>query len=286
MKTKNLTVIAIFCMLFVLGNGVAAAAELSTLKINDNLYVVLGGNGQGSHVGVSVGEKNIVLIDAMKQESNDKLLKAIVSISNKPVKYVVNTHDHSDHTGGNTLFSDSGATIVAHDNANYEKDLNLIRFASKLTLNHGGEQIELAHVTSHSASDTIIFLENSNVGFMGDVFTTGWYPAFFQGGLAGQKKAIDLVLSWSDDNTKIVPGHGEVSSKADLLAYKNASILWVDRIMTLHKMGMNLDDMLLDKKLNEIRGMFNKPSTNQEGFDRWFQDLVKNTVQIESELAM
>ncbi|WP_188151443.1 MBL fold metallo-hydrolase [Teredinibacter waterburyi] len=267
-------------------NCVALDSDLSMLKINKNLYVILGGDGQGANVGVSVGEQSVVLIDAMVEKSTDNLFKAIRSVSSKPVKYVVNTHDHFDHVGGNALFSSRGATIISHDSASYEMPMDIIGFDRKLILSHGEEQMEVFHVASHSPSDAIVYLKTSNVIFVGDVFATGWYPALFHGGISGQNEAIDLALSWADENTKIVPGHGDVSNKSDFLLYKNASILWVDRIMALHKMGVREEAMTKDKKLNDIRMMFKTPATNKDAFDRWFQDLVKNTIQVESKSAM
>jgi glyoxylase-like metal-dependent hydrolase (beta-lactamase superfamily II) len=284
MKINRLKVLGILWMLFASTQSTANNAELTTLKLNDNLYVILGGNGQGSHVGLSVDEKSIVLIDTMLAKSKEKLLKAIGSISKKPVKYIINTHNHFDHIGGNPMFSKLGATIVLPESTNIDHAVEHLVFENKLSLNHGDEQIELQHVASHSDSDVIIFLKTSNVVFMGDVFATGWYPALFYGGIASQNKAIDRVLSWADDNTKIVPGHGEISTKSDLLAYKKTSMLWVDRIMALHSKGMALEDIIKDEKLIKIRAMFKRPSTNTKGFERWFPDLVKNTITVESKV--
>jgi glyoxylase-like metal-dependent hydrolase (beta-lactamase superfamily II) len=256
-------------------------AKVTGKKINDRVYVVLGGNGQGAHAGVIFGNDGIVLVDSMMEESGQKLLKAIREISDKPIKYVINTHDHFDHSGGNFFFSSRGATIVSHEAAQYDQPLDLFSYANRFTLSGTVEKIEAFHVSSHSASDAIIYLRDSNVIFLGDIFTNEWYPALFHGGIKGQNKALDLALSIMDQDTVVVPGHGFITNKAGVLAYRENSDAWVKRIVTLHNKGFSLEKIIEDSKLKKLQKTFNSTNKNPDNFNKWFKELVKNTIEIE-----
>ena len=139
---------------------------------------------------------------------------------------------------------------------------------------------------SHSSSDSIIYLKESNVILMGDVFANEWYPALFHGGILGQIKALDLALSFSNENTVIVPGHGYITNRQGIIDYKKNSILWVKRIMELHKSGMSLDQTVKDEKLIKIQMKFNTKNRNPSNLNKWFKELVKNTINVENGITM
>lgn len=288
MLLKKMKIIIFTCYIFIqiFNVQVTNAAEIVSKKINNNFYVLLGGNGQGSHVGLSIGKNHLVLIDAMMEGSSSKLLESIRNISDKPIRYVVNTHDHFDHSGGNTFFVEMGATIISHENSQYDQPSNLLKFDNKFSLSGNTENIEVFHVDSHSSSDSIIYLKESNVILMGDVFANEWYPALFHGGISGQIKALDLALSFSNENTVIVPGHGYITNRKGLLDYKENSILWVNRIMELHKSGMSLEQIVKDEKLKKIQMKFNTRNKNPSNLNKWFKELVKNTINVENSITM
>lgn len=288
MSVKKIKTIILTCFIFIqtFNVQVTNAAEIVSKKINDNFYVLLGGDGQGAHVGLSIGKDYLVLIDAMKEEFSSTLLKSIRIISDKPIRYVINTHDHFDHIGGNDFFVEMGATIISHENSQYGLPSDLLKFDNKFSLSGNTENIEIYHVDSHSSNDAIVYLNESNVILMGDVFANEWYPALFHGGISGQIKALDLALSFSNENTIIVPGHGYIAHREGVIDYKENSILWVNRIMELHKSGISLEGIVEDEKLKKIQIKFNTRNKNSDNFNKRFKLLVENTIKVENGIVM
>src|SRR5690606_35696180 len=143
----------------------------------------------------------LILIDPMPGE--DKLAdlqQAVLSISARPVKYVLNTHAHEDHSGGNAYFIKQGALLAAPDTA--------------IT------GIQRYQVKSHSANDVIYYHQAGNSLFVGDVFDTSWHPTFYAGGINGFNEAIETILSIGNDDTLIIPGHGKPAGKKALRQYQ------------------------------------------------------------------
>lgn len=239
------------------GAEIREGARIVPQKIRDGLYVLHGGMGQGASVGVRVGEDGILLVDAMRAESNERLSKAIRKISEKPVRFVLNTHSDADHSGGNEFFARAGATILAQENFRYSSAFHQVRFRDKLSLPFDGEEVEAQAVLSHAPDDALIFLRGSNVLFMGDAFTTNWHPTFYTGGVSGQFQAIDLALSLADEGTVVVPGHGPVTDRQGLLTYRKNTGDWLERVGELHRLGRSVDEMFRDEALQEIKDRFN-----------------------------
>lgn len=276
------TILTSFFIFQVIDAQATTAASITTEKINDNFYVLLAGSGQGSNVGISVGSDYLVLVDAMKGKTSQKLVASIGKISDKPIKYIINTHDHFDHSDGNSFFIENGATVIAHENTKLVESDNLVTFGTNFSLPNNAENIQIFHVKSHSSNDAIVYLEKSNVILMGDVFANEWYPALFFGGISGQIEALDLALSMANDQTVIVPGHGYITNRDGLVAYKKNSMLWVNRIMELHNSGMGLEEILRDDRLNDIKNRFNTKNKDMSKLNRAFEVIVKNTIKVES----
>ena len=231
-------------------------SDAEVLQIDENLFVVVGGNGRGSNVGVFVGADEVVLVDAMTEEANQHLLSAIHSITDKPVTYVINTHSDSDHAGGNAFFSDRGATIISHENAEYSNALWDSTFSDTLSLQIGPETIRLHHVVSHAFDDVIIAFDKSNAVFLGDVFTTRWHPTFSSGGASGQRSALSLAFELANNSSSIVPGHGTITKRDELLLFSQRTDLLVARVGELFGRGVPVtsianDDIFL-KTLSEF----------------------------------
>lgn len=258
--------------------------SIVTHKINDNLFVLLGGNGQGAHVGLSIGEEEVMLIDSMMEDVSDKLLTSIKAVTNKPIRFVINTHDHFDHTGGNNYFSTLGATIIAQQSSSFDKDYTKLLYNDKFSVNGKMQEIDIYHVESHSSSDALIHFKESNVIFMGDTFTTSWYPALFFGGIHGQTNALDVAISLADNETIIVPGHGTITDIDAVKTYKNKCIEWVSRIMALHETGLSVEDIIKDKQLKVLQLSFNNDNKPQERMDKFFALLVGNTIKAQNRL--
>ncbi|TBN01833.1 MBL fold metallo-hydrolase [Hyunsoonleella flava] len=196
---------------------------ITTTKLTDNTYMLV---GAGGNIGVSVGEDGILIIDDQFAPLTDKIVAALKQLSDKPIKYVMNTHHHGDHTGGNENFGNLGATIMAHDNVKKrlkEKSpaiaLPVITFNDKLSVQMNGETVVVIHVDSaHTDGDALLYFTESNVLHTGDTYFNGRYPYMdlkSGGSVDGYINAVKTGLMLVDENTKIIPGHGALSNKAE-----------------------------------------------------------------------
>ncbi|MFK7845765.1 MAG: MBL fold metallo-hydrolase [Rhodothermales bacterium] len=249
--------------LFILSTPVVAQEDqnnrvIESRQINDNFYVFFGGNGLGANVGMSVGKDGVLLIDTMNESSGPMLLEAIRKITDKPIKYVLNTHSDADHSGGNSLFAAHGAVILAQENARYSRAVGELYFKDELTLIFNEEEFVASHVIAHSYNDAVIYLPANNLVFMGDTFTTSWHPTFSTGGIEGQYKALDIALELADEDTQIVPGHGELANREVLAEFRRDSGLWVHQIAELETQDMSLDALAADESLRDIVNRFNR----------------------------
>ena len=273
--TKYLTLIA---AAFAFSFGIANAqqnfdkVEIKTEQLSPTTYVLF---GAGGNIGVSVGEDALFIIDDQYAPLSAKILAALKKISDKPVKFVLNTHWHGDHTGGNENMGKAGALIVAHDNVRKRmsteqfialfkskvppspKDaLPVVTFSSDVTFHLNGDEIFGFHVPkAHTDGDTIIHFKKSNVVHMGDTFFNGLYPFIdvsSGGNPDGVIAAADRVLALSNDATKIIPGHGPVCSKADLKVYRDMLATVTGRIKALIKDGKKIDEIKAAKPTAEF----------------------------------
>ncbi len=231
--------------------------EITTTKLGSTLYMLM---GEGGNIGVSAGADGVYLIDDQYAPLSEKIMAAVKAISDKPIKYVVNTHWHGDHTGGNENFGKAGAAIIAHDNvrARMEKGgelkafsmvvppaaagaLPVITFSDKVTLHQNGEAARIMHMEpGHTDGDAIIHWPAANVIHTGDTFVNGWFPFIDTssgGTLNGIIKTAETVLALADDKTKIIPGHGPLASKADLQKFHAMLLTVRERVTAAKKAG-------------------------------------------------
>lgn len=215
--------------------------QIKAHKITDNIYML---QGQGGNIGVSFGEDGVFMIDDQFAPLSDKIKAAIAELTDKPVKFLANTHYHGDHTGGNENFGKSAAIIVAHENVrkrlaagSFMKDFNskvppmpkeglpVVTFTRDVSFHMNGEEIAVFHVrNAHTDGDAIIHFKKSGVVHMGDTFFNGMYPyidAHAGGGIDGMIRVADMILRLGGDDLKIIPGHGPIATKEDLKAFRN-----------------------------------------------------------------
>lgn len=199
---------------------------IETVKLSDHVYMLVGGGG---NVGVSIGDGGVFVIDDKYAPVTPKILEAIKNLTDKDVTFLANTHHHGDHTGGNTNMKNLGATIIAHDNVrrNLEMDQNetnkdglpVITFNDKLSLYINGEKVSIFHVDhAHTDGDAMLYFNDSNVLHTGDVYFNNMYPYIdlnSGGSINGYIEAVKKGLEAINDDTKIIPGHGKVSNKAE-----------------------------------------------------------------------
>jgi len=244
-----------------------AKVEIRTEKLSPTTYVLF---GAGGNIGLSVGADSVFVIDDQFAPLSEKIMAAIKKITDKPVQFVINTHWHSDHTGGNENFAKGGALIVAHDNVrkrlSSEQFIEFLRarepaqpkiaqpvvtFSNDVTFHINGDEIYVFHMPkAHTDGDAIIHFRKSNVIHMGDIFFNGFYPFIdtSSGGTPeGVVAAADKVLALSDDATKIIPGHGPVCSKADLKIYRDMVATVSARVKKLKAEGKTLDEVIAAK---------------------------------------
>ena len=253
-------------------------AEITIEKISDNVHVLF---GLGGNILVSTGDDGVLLVDDQMPELKYKILRSLRKIGGRSVDYVINTHWHFDHAEGNLAFGPDGAKIVAHENSRSmmlnPKPINLsfivypqqpyplnsvpqITYQDTMKLHLNGEQIELYHFGhAHTTGDTAVYLRNSNVLHMGDVFNmTG--PPFIDAGNGGSIDGIisfcEEVLKVVNDKTVVVPGHGPISTTEDLQTYIDMLIVVRDRIQQGIQQGKSLQEIIDTDPTKEWRDMF------------------------------
>ncbi len=251
-----------------------AATELAP-----GLYMLQGVGGfAGGNLGLSIGGDGVVLIDDGLPPLTDELLEAIGGLTEKPIEFLINTHVHGDHIGGNETLADAGATIVAHDKlrARLLADgittdrgdvpapkgaLPVVTFSDSVTFHLNGRSAYVFHVEqAHTDGDAVIHFREDNVIHAGDVMFNRLFPFIdldsggsVDGFVAAQKRILGLV----DDDTKIIPGHGEMAGKADLAA---AIAMLEDahgRVKALVDAGMSKAEILAENPLADHHEVWN-----------------------------
>jgi len=246
--------------------------QIESQKLADGVYML---TGQGGNIGVSAGGDGVVLIDDQYAPLVPKIREAIAKLSEEPVRFVINTHWHGDHTGGNEAFGKAGSVIVAHGNVRRRLSveqvsalsgrrtppsppaaLPIVTFDRAVTLHYNGDDLEVMHVpNAHTDGDAIIRFRKANVVHMGDVFFNYRYPIIdggSGGSIAGVISAVDAVLLTLDERTKVIPGHGALASKADLVAYRDMLATVRDRIAKLIEAGKTQDEVIAAQPTREF----------------------------------
>jgi len=245
--------------------------KLETQKLTEGLYLI---TGPGGNIALMVGSGGVLLVDDQIAPMTPQLKKAIAAVTSKPVRFVFNTHWHGDHTGGNAVFGGEGAVIVAHDNVRKrlsteqliamfnkrvppspEPALPVITFADSIAFHLNGDDIEIAHLDpAHTDGDSLVWFKKANVLHMGDTYTSMGYPFIDTssgGSVDGFIKAADRALAIAQPTTKIIPGHGPVTDRDKLRAYRDMVIIIRDRIKKLAAAGKTLDEVQAAKPTAE-----------------------------------
>ena len=223
---------------------------IKPMYVSGNVYML---EGSGGNIGLSVGEDGLLMIDTQFAPLAEKIQAAMREIDMGKLEYVLNTHHHGDHTGGNGFFGKQ-ATVVAHENvrgrllggSSDKEALPTITFNEQLSLHFNGEDVQVMHIgPGHTDGDSIIYFKTSNVLHMGDQFFNGRFPFIDLGSggtVAGYAKNIEAVLAMIGDDVKIIPGHGPLASKADLQGLLDA-IRETSEIVADHKKaGKSLEE--------------------------------------------
>lgn len=208
------------------------ASELKHVEVSPGIHMIEGADGfSGGNVGLLIGDERIVLIDDFIEPLSDKLLETAAGIAGRPVDFVINTHVHGDHVGGNAALAAQGATIVAHDNirarmlADDTTDpdaLPVLTFSDAVTFHLNTLTAKVFHVASaHTDGDAVIYFPDANVIHTGDAMFNGLFPFIdldSGGSVSGYISAQKKILAMTDADTQIIPGHGALATPADLAA--------------------------------------------------------------------
>jgi cyclase len=240
------------------------AVEFRMTHVAGRVYMLA---GAGGNIGVFVGDDGIVLVDGQFAPLTVRIRREIGELSPLPIGFLINTHFHGDHTGGNSNFGPAGTLIVAHENVRrtlalphyiemvqtrwpaFEADaLPVITFSDSMTFHLGTERIDVVHAPpSHTDGDSVIYFRDSDVIHMGDIFRTRGQPIFDRnngGSYEGLIAASDFVLELIGPNTKIVPGHGPISMRADLVEVRGIMATVRDRIQSGIDAGLSVEEVV------------------------------------------
>ncbi len=283
--------IVVLCVVSMASVGYAQQRDfdkvrIETIPIHDGIAMLV---GSGGNLGVSAGADGVFLIDDQFAPLTEKIKAAIAEISDKPVRFVINTHWHSDHVGGNENFGEAGAVIVAHENvrkrmsveqvmkvfnttipASPKVALPVITFTRDVTFHLNGDDMHVFHVNNaHTDGDAVVQFRKANVIHTGDLYFAGIYPFIDSesgGSINGVIDAVTNLLPLLDENTKIIPGHGPLSNKAELTTYLEILTTVRDRISQLIQEGKTQEEVVAAKPTADLDETWGKGFLSPEQF--------------------
>jgi len=272
-----------------------SAVEIGVTRIADGIYML---TGSGGNIGLSVGADGAFIVDDQFAPLSDKIKAAIATVTDEPVRWVLNTHWHGDHTGGNENMGSGGAFIVAHDNVykrmnpaefadlvgNSQQSpaaaLPVVTFDRTLTLHWNDEDVFTFHVeNSHTDGDVIVFYRGANVVHMGDTFFNGTYPFIdvdSGGNVEGMIASSSRVLGMIDGNTRLIPGHGALAGRAELEAYRDMLTAVRDRVARLIREGRSQDQAVA---ANPTASFDSEWETSEAGTERFVRLVYRSLTE-------
>lgn len=264
------------------------ANQVEAEKITDHIVMLTNGGG---NVGVFFGDDGVLVIDTMMASFTKQLENQLDKIAyNRPIRFVIITHWHYDHVEGNAMLAKKGAVIMAHENV-YRRNsteqymeffkakipplpqaaLPTITFSQDMTFRMNGEEVYVFSQPAHTDGDCVVYFKKSNVMHLGDLYFAGMY-AFYDTSSGGSVNKIIPTLrhliSMMNDSTKIIPGHGPLSNKADLQAYTNMLETMRDRVLAQIKAGKTLEQIIASQPSQDMDAIWGKGFMQPDNFIR------------------
>ncbi len=266
-----------------------SAVEIETVDVADGLYMLI---GQGGNIALSTGDDGAFIVDTQFAPLSEKIQAAVNDAGGDTVRFVINTHYHGDHMGGNENFNAAGATIMAHDNVQVRLTTEqvstmdgsttppapagavpVVTYPSRMTFHWNGNTVNLYHAANaHTDGDSIVHFTNLNAFHMGDAFVNGGFPFVdvnAGGSLAGIIAGADIVLNRSNTATRIIPGHGDLATPDDLRAFRDMLQTMHQRIQALVDEGMSEDEVVAANPAAEFEAQWGGGFMNGENFTRF-----------------
>lgn len=273
-KVKNILsyLIIIFIVSTVNADSHWKNINYQTIEIKENIYAMI---GEGGNIAVFTGEDGTFLVDDQFAPLTEKILEEIKKIGGEKPKFLVNTHWHYDHTGGNENLGKAGTIIVAHDNvrkllttdntikafdkkisAMPKEGLPVITYSKDTTFHINDETVRAFHVhNAHTSGDSVVHFDKANIIHAGDIWFNGFYPFIdveHGGSLEGMITAVTTIINMSDENTKIIPGHGPVGSKQELVRYRKMLSTVLVVLRDYKKQGKTLEEVIEAKPTESL----------------------------------
>jgi len=256
-----------------------SGVEIESVRINDDFYVLY---GSGGNIGVFVGEDGLIMIDTQFAPLSERITNAVSAISADEIKFVINTHWHGDHTGGNGNFSADGAVIVAHEYVKRRMSMEVflplynsrampspigalptVTFMEDISFHSGDETLTAIHVpNAHTDTDAFVHFENANIIHMGDLLWTGSYPRIDVqhggGSVQGVISAVEQALALADGDTQFISGHGAIPEKGTAYVESYLAMLKAvsNRVANMISEGMSQQQIIATKPTADFDAEF------------------------------
>lgn len=256
-----------------------SAVQIKATKLADNFYTL---EGQGGMIGALVGPDGVFMVDSQFAPLTEKIVAAIKQITDRPIKFLVNTHQHPDHTGGNENFAKLGVTVISRDElrgrlaatsgrgAVPPAALPMLTYKGAITLHMNGEEVRLIPVpAAHTDGDTMIHFVKANVLMPGDFYRSVQYPNIDRangGSLKGMIDGFNTIIEIANPTTKIVPGHGGVVDEKAVAEHRDMAIALRDRVAALIKKGQTQEQIIASKPTADYDAKVPQPGTTADRF--------------------
>jgi cyclase len=269
--------------------------EIKTTKISNNFYTL---DGQGGTIGVLVGADGTFMVDSQFAPLSQKIAAAIHQISDRPIRFMVNTHVHGDHTGGNENFAKMGVTIFSRDELRYRLAhpspgangapgtpapavaLPVVTYEGPVTIHMDGEEVQLIPIhRAHTDGDTLVHFVNNDVLMTGDYFRSIQFPNIDRtngGSLDGMIEGLGITIGMAGPKTKIIPGHGPMVDRAAVIAHRDMILAIRDKVNALVQQGKTVEEVLAAKPTSDYDNIPNASTTSERFVRQLYAELKTN----------